>query len=62
MMNAFKELFPSLVRATHVLETTLNNGNAITHPAGSLLNVGQIEFAKGDFYLYPQASHLVLQE
>jgi len=32
----------------------LNNGNAITHPAGSLLNVGQIEFAKGDFYLYPQ--------
>lgn len=54
MMNAFRELYASLVTATNVMETTLNNGNAITHPAGSLLNVGQTEFSKGEFYLYPQ--------
>ncbi len=54
MLQAFQALYPAVVAGTHVLETTLNNGNPVTHPAGSMLNAGAIEFSKGDFCLYSQ--------
>jgi len=52
MIAVFRELYPSTTQAANILETTLNNGNPVIHPAGSLMNVGRIEFSKGEFYLY----------
>jgi len=47
-------LFQSLIPATNVLETALNNGNLIAHPAATLLNTGRIELSKGEFYLFQE--------
>lgn len=49
-----KEFYPDLVLADNVLETSLNNGNPVTHPAPSLLNAGRIEYSDGEFYLYTE--------
>lgn len=40
--------------AANVLETALNSPNLVVHLAGSLLNTGAIENAKGAFYLFGQ--------
>lgn len=37
-----------------ILEPALYNVNIIVHPVGALLNMGRIEFAKGDFYMYKE--------
>lgn len=47
-------MYPSLVYAANVWETTLNNGNPETHPGPSLLNAGRIEHSEGEFYLYTE--------
>lgn len=39
-----KNLYPSLLLCNSVLETSLNNGNATTHPAPMILNAGKIEY------------------
>jgi len=54
LLENCRQLFPALVPVRHVMEVALNNGNPITHPGASLLNAGQIEAAKGDFFLYGQ--------
>jgi len=54
LIEAYRALYPSVIQATNILETTLNNGNPITHPSSSILNAGRIEFAKGEYYLYPE--------
>ena len=38
--------------ASNVLETSLMNCNPTIHPAGSLLNVGEIEGSDEEYYLY----------
>jgi opine dehydrogenase len=46
-------VFPGLlVAATHVLETSLNNPNAMAHPVPAVLNAGWIETTGGDFRFY----------
>jgi opine dehydrogenase len=46
-------IFPAtLVVAANVLETSLNNLNAIAHPVPVLLNAGWIETTGGDFRFY----------
>lgn len=49
-----KDVYPSLVPAKNVLQTTLQNGNPIIHPSVSLLNVALIERTNGDFYFYEE--------
>lgn len=44
MFAIAKELYPASVMCTDVLETSLNNGNATTHPAPVVLNAGKIEY------------------
>jgi opine dehydrogenase len=46
--------FPSMVPGVNVLETGLNNGNLVAHPAPTILNTGRIEFSKGEFYLFEE--------
>lgn len=45
-------LFPSLVPAENVLQTGLQDLNAIEHPAQMVCNAGWVEHTKGDFYFY----------
>jgi opine dehydrogenase len=55
LLDSFRELYPAAEAAQNVLETSLNNGNPVTHTAGSILNAGRIEHSKGEFYLYKEA-------
>lgn len=45
-------LFPSLTIAGSVLETGLQDLNAVEHPAQALCNAGWLEHTKGDYYFY----------
>jgi len=48
----FKMVYPESLRAKNILQTTLQNGNPVIHPAVTLLNAGAIERTNGDFYFY----------
>ena len=52
LFDAFKELYPAIVRGSNVLETGLSNLAAVMHPPGMLLNAGWIERTKGEFKFY----------
>jgi len=45
-------LFPNLVKARNVLETGLQDLNAVEHPAQTVCNAGWLEHTKGDYYFY----------
>lgn len=47
-----QEIYPQIVPASSVLETSLNNLNPVAHVAPTLLNTGAIEARRGDFYFY----------
>ena len=44
--------FPSLVKASSVLETGLQDFNAVEHPAQALCNAGWLEHTQGEYYFY----------
>jgi len=46
------ELWPCVQPAQNALAAALSNPNPIVHPPGSLLNVGRIQYSKGNFYMY----------
>lgn len=54
MFKYAKELFDAAELKASVLETSLNNGNPISHPAPVVLNAGRIEYAKGEYYHYKE--------
>lgn len=49
----FKEIYPGSKLSKNVLQTLLQNGNNVIHPAVSLLNVGRIESPE-DFFFYEE--------
>lgn len=51
VINRCRDIF-TFDPAANVLETALNSPNLVVHLAGSLLNTGAIENAKGAFYLF----------
>ena len=51
-LDVLKELFPQLVPATNVLETSIDNVNYVLHTGIMLLNAGRIEATKGNFLFY----------
>jgi len=53
-LKILKGVYPSVFPVSNVLETTLNNENPVVHPAATILNIGRIEYAKGNFYLYKE--------
>lgn len=52
MYQIAKQIFPAAELVSSVLETSLNNGNPISHPAPVVLNAGKIENSKGEHYHY----------
>jgi len=46
--------YPGIMPAKNVLQTTLQNGNPVIHPAVSLLNAARIENTGGDFFFYEE--------
>ena len=50
MFEIAGRLYPSAVLMRDVLETSLNNGNATTHPAPVVLNAGKIEYYGRHFH------------
>ena len=51
-----KELYPELTAADSVLETSLDNFNAVMHIPLMILNAAAIERNKGDFYFYSEGT------
>jgi opine dehydrogenase len=52
IVNIVKKIYPNIIPADNVLAISLSNPNPTVHPPGSLLNVGRIEYSKGEFYMY----------
>lgn len=52
VMTMVKDVYPHLLDAKNIMQTSLQNGNPVIHPAITLMNVGLIERTKGDFYFY----------
>ncbi len=53
-LRVFKKFYPKTFPMENVLEVAINNPNIILHPAPSMLNMGRIEFSKGEFGLYQE--------
>ena len=47
-----RDVYPAMTAARNILQTSLQNGNPVIHPAVTLLNAALIERTKGDFYFY----------
>ena len=52
VVDIIRPIFPCIVPCDNVIATALSNPNPIIHPPGSLLNVGRIEYSKGEFWMY----------
>lgn len=50
--NMISTIYPYMLPAVNVLQTSLQNANPIIHPSVTLLNAGLIERTKGDFFFY----------
>lgn len=54
LLEVVRTVYPSTVEAATVLQTTLQNGNPVIHPAVTLLNAGLLERTGGDFHFYEE--------
>lgn len=52
VVDEIEQLYPGQRRNKDILEVSLNNPNPLIHPPGVLLNLGRIEHAQGQFYMY----------
>jgi opine dehydrogenase len=52
VIERIRDVYPNIVPARNVLQTSLQNGNPVIHPSITLLNSALIERSKGDFLFY----------
>jgi len=55
VIEVLKEVYPQVVPARNILETSLSNQNPIAHVPGMILTAGWIEATKGDFNFLEKA-------
>ncbi len=54
LLELVADVWPAVVAAESVFQTTLQNGNPVIHPAVTLLNAGLLERTHGDFLFYEE--------
>jgi opine dehydrogenase len=54
LLSMIQDVYPGTEAADSVLQTTLQNGNPVIHPAVTLLNAGLIERTAGAFLFYEE--------
>lgn len=54
VLERLHNVYPSMTAAQTILQTSLQNGNPVLHPAITLMNAALIERTKGDFYFYQE--------
>ncbi|UCE53635.1 MAG: NAD/NADP octopine/nopaline dehydrogenase family protein [Desulfobacterales bacterium] len=55
VLNALEGTYAAVTKpAVSILEPALYNPNILFHPVGTLLNMGRIEYSRGEFYLYKE--------
>jgi len=52
VLEQVRDVYPAMSMAKNILQTSLQNGNPVIHPAITLMNVGLIERTMGDFDFY----------
>ncbi|BBO68654.1 octopine dehydrogenase [Desulfosarcina alkanivorans] len=52
VLARIKDVYPAMCAARNILQTSLQNGNPVIHPAITLMNVAHIERTRGDFDFY----------
>ncbi len=52
VLERLREMFPAMAAAKNILQTSLQNGNPVIHPAITLLNSALIERTRGNFLFY----------
>jgi opine dehydrogenase len=52
VLESVRDVYPSMSSAKNILQTSLQNGNPVIHPAITLMNVASIERTMGDFDFY----------
>lgn len=55
LLERLRPLYPELLGVANVLEVALLNTNVTRHTVGTILNIGRIEYAQGDFAIYREA-------
>jgi opine dehydrogenase len=54
VLEKIADVYPAMVAAKNVLQTTLQNGNPVIHPSVTLLNAALIERTQGNFNFYEE--------
>jgi opine dehydrogenase len=54
LYDLVKDVWPAVAKADSVMQTTLQNGNPVIHPAVTLLNTALLERTGGDFLFYEE--------
>jgi len=52
VVNILNNVFPGCIPRKNIIEVALHNPNLIIHTVGTIMNIGRIEFSKGEFYMY----------
>ena len=54
VLEQVRDVYPAMIAAKNILQTSLQNGNPVIHPTITLMNVALIERTRGDFDFYHQ--------